>query len=161
MSVRFFKGLFPGRKRLVPLVAIMGVALLLLPLGILLGGCGGSDPEPALTTKKLAELYPGELENVARIEIRSGSTGQLVRITDAAKVAAWLREVREMEFVPDPNQEDRTGFLYAVSLFEHQDEAAKLSFTPSSTGGHYYLHNEELRKKIEALFEDAQLERGS
>lgn len=152
--MRFFKGIFPGRKRLTSLVAIMGVPVMLLPLGVL-GGCSSGDPEPELATKKLVELYPGDLGKVERIEIRSGSTGQLASITNPAKIADWLRDVREMEFVPHPNQEDRTGFLYAVSLFEKEAEEARLSFTPSSTGGHYYLHNEELTKKIEELFESA------
>ncbi|MCQ6563289.1 hypothetical protein [Paenibacillus mendelii] len=56
-----------------------------------------------------------------------------------------------MEFVPDPNQVGRTGFLYAVSLFENKE--AKFRFTPGNVEGYYYIHNEELMDKIQELFE--------
>lgn len=50
---------------------------LLFVFALVLGGCSKTDvPEPQLTTKKLYELYPGDLKKVDYIEIRSGSTGQ-------------------------------------------------------------------------------------
>lgn len=125
------------------------VTVLLLPLVFVLGGCGQAEPEPSLTTQKLSDLYPGDIGNVDYIEIRSGSTGKLVKVTDKWVIKNWIDEVRNLEFVPDPNQEDRVGYLYWVTLYENQE--AKLSFTPSSTGGHYYLHNDQLHKKIEEL----------
>lgn len=138
-----------SRNTGIPMLAV--VAILLLSLLVILSGCGKREPEPELTTQELHELYPGDIDNVDYIEIRDGSTGELVRIKDQAVIRDWVSEVRHFEFVPDPNQEDRVGFLYAVTLYEHEE--AKLSFTPSSTSGHYYIHNEELRLKIKELFE--------
>ncbi|MDN4069675.1 hypothetical protein QYF50_17365 [Paenibacillus vini] len=138
-----------SRKKGIPVLVV--VAILLLSLLVILSGCGKREPEPELTTQELHELYPGDIDNVDYIEIRDGSTGELVRIKDQAVIRDWVSEVRHFEFVPDPNQEDRVGYLYAVTLYEHEE--AKLSFTPSSTNGHYYIHNEELKLKIKELFE--------
>lgn len=138
-----------SRKKGIPVLVV--VAILLLSLLVILSGCGKREPEPELTTQELQELYPGDIDDVDYIEIRDGSTGELMRIKDQAMIRDWVSEVRHFEFVPDPNQEDRVGFLYAVTLYEHEE--AKLSFTPSSTSGHYYIHNEELRLKIKELFE--------
>ncbi|MEY8747098.1 hypothetical protein AB9M62_49075 [Bacillales bacterium AN1005] len=52
-------------------------------------------------------------------------------------------------------QEDRSGFLYAVSLLENNQ--IKLGFTPNSQGGHYYIHNEELTTQIQRLLENGNL----
>ncbi|MDD9267804.1 hypothetical protein ACFPES_12280 [Paenibacillus sp. GCM10023248] len=129
--------------------------MLLLALTILLlSSCGSADPAdpaPPLTAKTLQELYPGDLTKVDAIEIRSGSTGELKSFTDPANVQQWINQVRDTVFQPDPNQEDRAGFLYAVSLLENKQ--VKFSFTPNSTGGHYYLYNEQLTNSIRTLFE--------
>ncbi|WP_410771040.1 hypothetical protein [Fontibacillus sp. BL9] len=130
---------------------LLAVMVLLLSLLFVLGGCDRHEPEPELTTLRLDELYSGDIGNVDYIEIRSGSTGELVKVSDPAVIGDWISEVRHLEFVPDPNQEDRVGYLYAVTLYEHEE--AKLSFTPGSTSGHYYIHNDELELKIEQLFE--------
>jgi len=53
--------------------------------------------------------------------------------------------------VPDPNQEDRVGYLYGVSLFENKE--LKLRFTNNEVSGIYYVHNEELVNAIKEFFE--------
>jgi len=114
-------------------------------------GCNKTVPEPDLTTKKLYELYPGNIQSVDYIEIRNGSTGELKSYTDQEQVQKWMNKVSEQAIVPDPNQEGRTGFLYGVSLFENKE--LKLSITNNSISGIYYIHNEELANEIQALFE--------
>jgi hypothetical protein len=104
-----------------------------------------------LTTKPFYQFYPGDLSKVDSIEIRSGSTGELKVFNDVQLVQAWIQTIRNTSLVPDPNQEDRTGFLYTVSLLEGIER--KFSFTPNRIDGHYYMHNEELRKHIQELFE--------
>ncbi|UVI29305.1 hypothetical protein [Paenibacillus spongiae] len=120
---------------------------------LIVAGCSETAPEqePPLTTKNLDELYPGDIQKVDYIEIRSGSTGELRTYTDEKQIQDWIREVRDTPFVPDPNQEGRTGFLYAVTLFVNKE--VQFSFTTNSTGRHYYIHNDGLLEKIQALFE--------
>ncbi|MCF2943356.1 hypothetical protein [Paenibacillus tarimensis] len=127
----------------------------LLMIIALLAGCSAEAPpgKKELKTQRLHEFYPGSISNVEAVKILDGSTGDRKLISDELMVRDWINQVKDMIFVPDPNQEGRTGFLYEVSLFEGEER--KLSFTPSVVGGHYYLHNEKLLEHVEALFEAA------
>jgi hypothetical protein len=121
--------------------------LVLITIFLLIGGCTNND------SKSLADLYPGDLSKVNHIEIRSGSTGELVTITDNRKVQDWLSRVSGMEFIRDSNQEEKVGYLYYVDLFE--DEERKLRFTPGDVEGNYYIYNKELETEIHDLFEQS------
>ncbi|MED4600926.1 hypothetical protein P9314_09455 [Paenibacillus validus] len=134
-----------------PIITSFVLLFVILPF---IAECSKTVPEPQLTTKKLYELYPGDIQKVDYIEIRSGETGHLKTYTDKNQIQDWIGQVRNFKFVPDPNQEDRSGFLYGVSLFENKE--LKLGFTPNSTGGHYYIYNEELKNKIQELYESKQ-----
>ncbi|ETT62834.1 hypothetical protein MHI43_15750 [Paenibacillus sp. FSL H8-0457] len=125
--------------------------LLLLLIVLAIIACSKPQTEN-LTTKKLQELYPGDIANVDSIEITDGSSGERKLFTNKKQIQAWLDQVKDMKFEPDPNQEDRSGFLYTVSLREGRE--IKLGFTPNSQGGHYYIHNEELSTQIQDLFEN-------
>ncbi|NOU99056.1 hypothetical protein [Paenibacillus planticolens] len=120
-------------------------------IAVLLTACKPNEQPSALTSKKLYELYPGDLAKVDTIEIRSGSTGELKTFTEPDQIQPWIQNVREISFVPDPNQEGRVGFLFSVSFFENKQ--VKFSFTTNSSGSNYYLHNEELKNSIQTLFD--------
>ncbi|WP_282935356.1 hypothetical protein [Paenibacillus sp. RC67] len=124
---------------------------LLVVFMIIIVGCSKTVPGPGLTPKTLSELYPGDIQKVDYIEIRSGSTGQLKSYTDQKQIQDWINGVRNLIWVPDPNQEGRSGFLYGVSLFENKE--LKLGFTNNNVAGNYYIHNEELVNEIRDLFE--------
>lgn len=127
---------------------------LLLVVMLIFVGCSKALPEPDLATKKLNELYPGDIQKVDYIEIRSGSTGQLKSYTDQEQIQDWINKVNKLILVPDSNQEGRTGFLYGISLFENKE--LKLDFTNNNISGKYYIHNEELVNEIQVLFESTQ-----
>jgi hypothetical protein len=129
-----------------PIIALASVMVLLLTVA----GCSEPAPEPDLTVKQLNQLYPGKLQDVDYMEIRSGSTGELKAYTDQSKIQQWLDKVGELELTPDSNQEGRSGFLYGVSLFENKE--LKLGFITNNINGVYYNHNEELTAAIEQLF---------
>ena len=114
-------------------------------------GCEKDVNDTKLTIKQLQEFYPGDISKVDHIEIRRGSTGELKTLTDKEQVQDWLSRVRNIELKPDPNQEDRVGYLFNVDLFEGNDK--KLRFTPSNIEGNYYAYNEELERKIREIFE--------
>ncbi|WP_079911514.1 hypothetical protein [Paenibacillus sp. 32352] len=120
--------------------------VILLSFSVIAAGCGKKEH---LSVKKLSEFYNGDISKVDTIEITDGSSGKRKSFTDREQVQAWIDSVRHIELIPDPNQEDRSGFLYAVSLFENKE--LKLGFTPNSIGGHYYIHNDEMKAQIEQL----------
>ncbi|WP_458122976.1 hypothetical protein [Paenibacillus sp. Z3-2] len=123
--------------------------LLLLLMGIAIIACSEPQAEK-LTTMTLQELYPGDIANVVSIEITDGGSGERKLISNQKLILEWIDQIKDIKLEPDSNQEDRSGFLYSVSLRE--DHKSKLGFTPNSQGGHYYIHNEELTTKIQELF---------
>jgi len=124
--------------------------LIIILITVMIAGCSATIPQPDVTPKKLSELYHGELQKVNHVEIRSGSTGELKSYSDQSMIQDWIKQIDELSLVPDSNQEDRTGFLYRISLFE--DNEPKLAFTNNQISGTYYNHNPELVSAIEQLF---------
>jgi hypothetical protein len=99
----------------------------------------------------LEEIYQGNLSEVSKIEIRRGS-GELKIITDKATVQGWLNSIKDINFVPDKNQDIRKGYLYYVKLFEEED--VKLSFDSTKIFDFYYVRNEQILEKLEFLFNE-------
>jgi|GEM_PF-921722 hypothetical protein len=135
-------------------------ASLMLTLAVALTACGGKEQAPEevpLAAKSLRELYPGDMARADAIQVVDGGTGERKLYSDMQQVRLWIDSVQDIVLVPDPNQEDRNGYLYGVTLFE--GEESRMSFTPNSAGGHYRIHNEELSARIEALFAEAPLEK--
>ncbi|MCG7376292.1 hypothetical protein MH215_04760 [Paenibacillus sp. ACRSA] len=128
--------------------------VLLLLSGLAVTACNGPQVEK-LTTQTIQQFYPGDMENVDSIEITDGSSGVRKVFSNKKQIQEWINQVKNLTFVPDSNQEDRSGFLYAVSLLENNQ--IKLGFTPNSQGGHYYIHNEELTTQIQRLLENENL----
>lgn len=133
---------------------------LMLILAVALTACGGKEQAPEdvpLAAKSLRELYPGDMARADAIQVVDGGTGERKLYSDMQQVRLWIDSVQDIVLVPDPNQEDRNGYLYGVTLFE--GEESRMSFSPNSAGGHYRIHNEELTARIEALFAEAPLEK--
>jgi hypothetical protein len=125
--------------------------VVMLTIFFLIGGC--TDQETThlnLQYKRLMDFYPGDISKVNQIEIRSGSTGELVTITDIQQVQDWISRVESIEFIPESNQEEKKGYLFFVDLFEGNER--KLRFSPGDVEGHYYFYNKELEKEIDELF---------
>ncbi|MDR6555629.1 hypothetical protein [Paenibacillus qinlingensis] len=127
------------------------VVIIVIILICIACGKGEASDKPELTVKQLEEFYPGNMSNVDRIEIRSGSTGALKVVNDKQLAQDWLAKVRHMKLTPDSNQEGRTGYSFYVDLFEGQDK--KLRFLPNEIAGNYYIYSEELAKAIRGLFQ--------
>ncbi|PKQ89291.1 hypothetical protein CXK86_19770 [Paenibacillus sp. BGI2013] len=123
--------------------------LLVLLMGVAIVACSKPQAEK-LTTMTLQELYPGDIANVDSIEITDGSSGERKMFSNQKQILEWIDQIKDMKFEPDSNQEERSGFLYSVSLRE--GHMSKLGFTPNSQGGHNYIHNEELTLKIQEMF---------
>lgn len=103
--------------------------LFLLFFTIFLGGCG-------LETKTLSQFYEKNLEDVTKITILDGNTGYSKIITDKTVIEGFLDDIKDIKFIPDKNQEDRSGFNYGIVFF--QDEEENFSFSLTSIDNHYY-----------------------
>lgn len=113
--------------------------LALLLFVTFLTGCG-------LETKTFTEFYESDIEDVTKIKILDGSTGYSKFITDKTVINEFLGEIKDIQFIPEENQEDREGYRYSISLF--QDEEMTLSFTLND---HYYYTKSDIYPMVDTV----------
>ena len=89
-----------------------------------------------LETKTFTEFYKNDLEDVTKIQVQDGSTGYSKITTDKKVIGEFLSKIKDVQFIPEENQEDRTGFLYFITLY--QDEEMTFIFTLNEVNDYYY-----------------------
>jgi hypothetical protein len=108
---------------------------------------------PRLESKTIEEFYPGEIVHVDKITILDGSTGERRELTEVHEVQGWLAEIKEILFVPDENQEERSGYLYSVAFYEQGEKT--FSFTHHQVGDDYYHPEPDIVPYMKEMFENA------
>lgn len=135
--------------------------LLILVLMLLTIGCGESSKD--LVTdgleldrkpKELEEYYLGDITRVDRVEILN-SAGEQKSFTNENEIREWIEKIRHLQIISEPNQEEHSGFLYQVKLYE--DNVQKLKFTPMSIGNQKNIPNPELTQFIKDFFESNEI----
>ncbi|WP_345239462.1 hypothetical protein [Pontibacillus salipaludis] len=116
---------------------------------LVLMGCG-------LETKPLEELYEGDLSHITRVEIMSGETGEVRTIQDKEKVRLFLDEVKNIQFIPQENQEERSGFRYSVNLYKGNGKT--FGFSMNMVNEHYYDTEPNLFPIVDKWFSGAREE---
>lgn len=122
------------------------VCLLMLVAFCIVLGCS-SKVKPIT----LHEKYSKQLEHVNKMVIMSGSTGGKKEITDQAVIDEWLDQVRDNVLYPLEDQEEKDGFLYAVSFYEN--DKVKLTFSLNYIDRVYYDTDAEMLELTTQLFE--------
>ncbi|MCT8138338.1 hypothetical protein H1D32_11605 [Anaerobacillus sp. CMMVII] len=130
------------------MTATLRISLFLIVLFSFSIGCQKVETVKTMTFE---EIYPGNLSEVSKVEIRHGG-GEVKTITDKATITDWLDSIKDISFIHDENQEKRVGYLFYVKLFA--GEELKLYFDTSSINDYYYLKNEQLLERIYALFNE-------
>jgi len=69
----------------------------------------------------LNDFYQKSIEDVTKIEIIDGSTGDKKVVNDKQIIDDLLYQIKEIKFIPDENHEKRTGYLYNVTLFQEKE----------------------------------------
>lgn len=127
---------------------------LILLFMILLFGCNSNTEDldsKQLNPTTLSEAYPGTISNVNKVELLDGSTGERKTIEDRKLVQEWLIQIKDVELIPDENQEPRVGYLFGITLYE--DSTKKLGFISYSINNVYYQNNEDFVGPIRTFFE--------
>jgi len=124
-------------------VIIMLVAILLL-----MTGCTSAEYKPTTLGKE----YPGNIEQVTKVTIVSGSTGGGKDYTEPDMIIPWIEKVKDIVWEPDPNQEARDGFLFSIYLYEGNKRTFACSL--GSIGSAYYVVDQQMLELTEQLFED-------
>lgn len=113
--------------------------VLILLLMIIVCGCQStsenSNPNQ-LNSISLTKIYPGDLSNVNKVELLDGSTGERKTIVDERIVQEWLNKIKEIELIPEDNQEQRTGYTFGITLFENEKNI--FGFIPNEINNVYY-----------------------
>jgi hypothetical protein len=118
-------------------------------LVVLLTGCG-------LETKTFTEFYTNNLEDVTKIEVQDGSTGYSKITTDKKVIDEFLNEIKDVQFIPEENQEDRDGFLYAISLYE--GEQMTFIFTENEVTDYYYDTEPDIYPIVDSFYQNLKAE---
>ena len=59
-----------------------------------------------------------ELENITKIELRSGSNGEFTEITDSEQIQTVLQSFVSEEFEKDKSSDDNTGWSYRLKFYQ-------------------------------------------
>ncbi|RDU38647.1 hypothetical protein DRW41_03540 [Neobacillus piezotolerans] len=111
--------------------------ILLLGNLFMLSACAGKETQTTGTkTQTLEEFYMAEkVENVDKIIIQDGTTGNSESITEQEQINEFLSLIKNIEFTQEDNQEKRKGWRYGISLFDGKKE---FKFTLSKIDNIYY-----------------------
>lgn len=116
---------------------------------IFLTGCG-------LETKTFTEFYNNDFEDVTKIQVQDGSTGYTKITTDKKVIGEFLSEIKDLQFIPEENQEDRDGFLYAISLYE--GEQMTFIFTVNKVNDYYYYTEPDIYPIVDSFYKNLKVE---
>ncbi|WP_245688093.1 hypothetical protein [Salimicrobium halophilum] len=104
-----------------------------------------------METKTLKGFYDGNLDEVSKVAITDGNTGKRKMIEDKNTVEAFLNEMKDIEFIPEDNQEPRDGFNYAVTFYENEKETFQFGMT--QVNDHYYHTEPDIFPIVDDFYE--------
>jgi Cdc6-like AAA superfamily ATPase len=108
-------------------------------------GCG-------LETKTLSQFYEKNLDDVNKIVIVDGSTGNKKTVTENEVIKEFLSEIKDIKFILDENQEKREGWRYSIKLF--QDDKPAFQFGLSEVNENYYYTEPDIYPIVENFYEN-------
>ncbi|MGG4400697.1 hypothetical protein ABEW61_11245 [Paenibacillus amylolyticus] len=133
------------------LIALMFATVMFL----ILSGCQSSNQpdqvEVNKVQKELHTFYPGDITQVDSIEMMTGGDGTKKTTTDQVLIQKWIEKVRDLEIVIDPDQEDATGVLFHVTMFEQGEEV--LYMTPTDMNHQRMQPQLELADRMSELYD--------
>ncbi|WP_235318349.1 hypothetical protein [Planococcus sp. CAU13] len=105
--------------------------------------------------QSLEEIYKAaKIQNVNKIIIQDGSTGYIKTMTEQKRVEEFLALIKNIEYIPEENQEDREGWQYAISLFDGEEV---LKFTLSEIDGIYYNTKPDISPIVDGYYKELDL----
>lgn len=122
----------------------MRILIFVFTMLIGLAGCG-------LETKTLPEFYGGNIEKVTKIVILDGSTGYKKTVKDKKVIDDFLKEIKDIKFIPEANQEKQVGYRYSITFFE--DGKKTFQFTPIEINDDYYYSKPDIHPFLDSFYE--------
>ena len=118
--------------------------LILLVSLLLLSACTNGK------TQSLEEFYKdAKIENVDKVIILDGSTGYSKTIMKQEQIGEFLSLIKDIEFTPQDNQEERSGLRYGIALFDGEKE---FIFTLNKIDDTYYDSNPDIHPIVDNYY---------
>ena len=127
--------------------------LLLASLLCLISACTPITPK---TQPLEAFIEEQGLTQIDRVILQDGSTGETKTLQDPEQIEEFLSLIKEIEYIPQENQDGRVGWRYGIRLFEGFKE---FDFTLSEIDGVYYDSEPDIYPIVEEYYQ--RLEEGS
>lgn len=109
-----------------------------------------------LEAKTFTEFYEKELTDVTKISVLDGSTGYSKTVTDKQVVDDFLDKIKDIQFIPDENQEIGYGFVYSIALYE--DDKNPFIFSLNNVNDHYYNTKPEIYPIVDHFYINLEVE---
>lgn len=107
-------------------------------------------------TQLLEEFYKdAKIKNVDKVIIQDGSTGASKTITNQEQIGEFLTLIKEIEFTPQENQEERKGWRYGITLFDGEKE---FKFTLNQIENTYYDSNPDIHPIVDNYYKQLDIE---
>ncbi|WP_391117235.1 hypothetical protein [Psychrobacillus sp. L3] len=106
----------------------------------------------ALKTETLPEFYEKDLDDVTKIVIVDGSTGYKKIMIDKVIIQEFLSEIKDINFIPEENQEQREGWRYSITLF--QDDEQTFQFGITHVNKNYYYTEPDMLPIVDKFYEN-------
>lgn len=101
-------------------------------------------------TQTLEKFYQdAQIEQVDKVIIQDGSTGYYKTITKQEQINDFLSLIKDVEFTPQTNQEERSGWRYGIKLLDGKKE---FSFTLNEIDDIYYDSTPDIHPIVESYY---------
>ena len=101
-------------------------------------------------TQSLEAFYhDAKIEEVDKVIIQDGSTGASKTITEQQQIDEFLSLIKDIQFTPQDNQEERSGWRYGISLFDGEKE---FKFTLNHIDDTYYDSNPDIHPIVDNYY---------
>ena len=116
---------------------------------LVMSACSNNKPQ------SLEEFYiNAKIENIDKVIIQDGSTGASKTITSQEQIDEFLSFIKEIEFTPQENQEQREGWRYGIILFEGEEV---FKFTLSEINETYYDSNPDIFPIVDSYYKQLEI----
>lgn len=106
-------------------------------------------------TQSLEEFYKDvKIENVDKVIIQDGSTDYSKTITNQEQIGEFLSLIKEIEYTPQDNPEERKGWRYGITLFDGEKE---FKFTLNQIDNTYYDSNPDIYPIVDNYYKQLEI----
>ena len=109
----------------------------------------------SLESNTLPQLYKGQFVDVDQMIIKDGTTGSQKIITEKVVIEEFLQKIKDIQFIPEVNQEPSKGYQYGITLLEGEKS---FLFTLNQVNNHYYYTEPDIYPIVDGFYKNLDIE---